>query len=274
MVDIAVIRTMLTAPRIAVMPSTLDAENHLAVLTPPEFWLDVTLVTTRCSDSNTPSADSDSYSTLTATNSTTKATRETTKLNFVTDQGSTRATVRCACLAGRWDDPFGVAGRGGAGAGVGGLVGIVVAGRIGGAGIGGGGPAVGGDPVERRKVRAGDDGEVGGGSGISQLNAAADTAGMVSGGVDCSADTGRNAALSIGRLNGSAAGYAGVEPSAAGSRAPAAGQSPAAGATGADTGRSKLNAIGWSASTAADGSSKFVDSLSREKAGFGWLPRG
>ena len=31
----------------------------------------------------------------------TKATRETTKLNFITDQGSTRATVRCACRAER-----------------------------------------------------------------------------------------------------------------------------------------------------------------------------
>src|SRR5262249_60185462 len=29
----------------------------------------------------------------------TKATSETTKLNFITDQGSTRATVRCACRA-------------------------------------------------------------------------------------------------------------------------------------------------------------------------------
>jgi hypothetical protein len=36
----------------------------------------------------------------------TKATRDTTKLNFITDQGSTRATVRCACLAWRLDDRF------------------------------------------------------------------------------------------------------------------------------------------------------------------------
>ena len=36
----------------------------------------------------------------------TKATSETTKLNFITDQGSTRATVRCACRAERFDFPF------------------------------------------------------------------------------------------------------------------------------------------------------------------------
>jgi len=32
-------------------------------------------------------------------------------------------------------------------------------------------------PADRRKVRAGDDGDVGGGSGVSQVNAAAETAG-------------------------------------------------------------------------------------------------
>jgi hypothetical protein len=32
----------------------------------------------------------------------TKATSETTKLNFITDQGSIRATVRCACLTDRF----------------------------------------------------------------------------------------------------------------------------------------------------------------------------
>src|SRR6478736_6459400 len=32
----------------------------------------------------------------------TTATSETTKLNFITDQGSTRATVRCACRAVRF----------------------------------------------------------------------------------------------------------------------------------------------------------------------------
>ena len=36
----------------------------------------------------------------------TKATSETTKLNFITDQGSTRAMVRCACRAERFDCPF------------------------------------------------------------------------------------------------------------------------------------------------------------------------
>ena len=39
---------------------------------------------------------------MTATNKMTKATSETTKLNFITDQGSIRATVRCACLAVRF----------------------------------------------------------------------------------------------------------------------------------------------------------------------------
>src|ERR1700735_18144 len=38
---------------------------------------------------------------LTATNKMTKATSDTTKLNFITDQGSMRATVRCACRAER-----------------------------------------------------------------------------------------------------------------------------------------------------------------------------
>ena len=36
----------------------------------------------------------------------TKATRDITKLNFITDQGSTRATVRCACRTGRCADFF------------------------------------------------------------------------------------------------------------------------------------------------------------------------
>src|SRR5437588_490524 len=49
----------------------------------------------------------------------TKATRETTKLNFITDQGSTRATVRCACLAERFGaDPCDALAAGPAGEGL------------------------------------------------------------------------------------------------------------------------------------------------------------
>src|SRR6266576_7114863 len=104
----------------------------------------------------------------------TKATSETTKLNFITDQGSTRATVRCACRAVR----FGCA-----------AVALAAAPRNA-AGLSaaalplppGSGPVVGGgdflaDVPDRRNVRAGDDGECAGGSGISHANAAAETDG-------------------------------------------------------------------------------------------------
>src|SRR5579859_7899678 len=74
-----------------------DAENQVLALTPLEFWLDVTLLTRCCSESKTPSADSSAYSTMTATSSTMNAISEITKLNFMTDHGSIRAMVRCAC---------------------------------------------------------------------------------------------------------------------------------------------------------------------------------
>src|ERR1700734_2661378 len=106
MVDMAVMSTMLSDPSRAVYPSTREAENHFDAFTPAEPWLDVRLVTSRWSESNTPSPSSAPYSRLTATNKMTKATRDTTKLNFITDQGSTRATVRCACRAFRLDDAF------------------------------------------------------------------------------------------------------------------------------------------------------------------------
>src|SRR5580658_9048607 len=111
----------------------------------------------------------------------TKATRETTKLNFITDQGSTRAMVRWACRAERLDDGLGralgpdrarAAGPGPACAlpgptltvGVRGLVEFLAF------------------ALERRKFRAGDDGEVGAGSGAFHTNAAAETDGSASAG--------------------------------------------------------------------------------------------
>src|SRR5579863_238378 len=97
MVDIAVISTMLSEPSMRVQPSIREAENHFAAFTPFEAWLDVTLETTRWSESNTPRADREPQSTVTTTNRTTNATTDTTKLNFITDHGSTRAMVRCAC---------------------------------------------------------------------------------------------------------------------------------------------------------------------------------
>ncbi len=115
----------------------------------------------------------------------TKATSETTKLNFITDQGSIRAMVRCACLAERFDCPFfcGFCGAirivtGPSPASVlSGLVlpGLVLPGLADEAAWGAAEPF----PVvpDRRNVRAGDDGELGGGSGISHANAAGDTDG-------------------------------------------------------------------------------------------------
>src|SRR6516165_3643412 len=101
----------------------------------------------------------------------TKATSETTKLSFITDQGSTRATVRCACRAVRFNwapDTFGAAAPRAA-------PGIWLAAGLAGAAAdpawGAGGAVV----PERRNVRAGDDRESGGGSGISQANAAGET---------------------------------------------------------------------------------------------------
>src|SRR5947207_1585332 len=105
----------------------------------------------------------------------TKATSETTKLNFITDQGSTRATVRCACRAVRFGGvavTFGAAPRDAAALSAAGLA------------LPGSGPAVGGgdllaDVPDRRNARAGDDGECAGGSGISHANAAGETDGDV-----------------------------------------------------------------------------------------------
>src|SRR5262245_22317668 len=104
----------------------------------------------------------------------TKATSETMKLNFITDQGSTRATVRCACRAIRFGcatAAFDAAPR-------------ALPARSPAAGLPGpaSGPAGGADGFwaavpDRRNVRAGDDGDCGGGSGISHANAAGETDG-------------------------------------------------------------------------------------------------
>src|SRR6266699_663110 len=106
----------------------------------------------------------------------TKATRETTKLNFITDQGSTRAMVRCACRAVRFDCACCAAVRAAACPSPAAVLPAAVL------------PAAATEaalraawflPVrpDRRNVRAGDDGEFGGGSGISHANAAGETDG-------------------------------------------------------------------------------------------------
>jgi hypothetical protein len=122
----------------------------------------------------------------------TKATSETTKLNFITDQGSTRATVRCACLAER----FGAVCCGrlrtrlaaSPGAVLPELALVVLPGSTdavfpefadailpGFAAAGPGARLAFALVSDLRKARAGDDRDSGGGSGISQANAAGDT---------------------------------------------------------------------------------------------------
>src|SRR5580704_16048926 len=111
----------------------------------------------------------------------TKATSETTKLNFITDQGSTRAMVRCACRAVRFDCPLDwpffcsvlriVTGPSRAAV----LPASALPGLADEAALGAAGFLV--VVPDRRNVRAGDDGELGGGSGISHANAAGETDG-------------------------------------------------------------------------------------------------
>src|SRR5271165_2181902 len=125
----------------------------------------------------------------------TKATSETTKLNFITDQGSTRATVRWACRALRFDFPFCGAFRIVTGPSPAVVLPAPVLARLAVAALAGlaaeaavaeaeaAVTAAASFPVvpDRRKDRAGDDGESGGGSGggsgISHANAADDTDG-------------------------------------------------------------------------------------------------
>src|SRR5258705_13760406 len=104
----------------------------------------------------------------------TKATSETTKLNFITDQGSTRATVRCACRAVRFScapDAFCPEPRGGAWL----LPAVSLPSPPDDDPVFGAGEFL-ADVPDRRNVRAGDDGERGGGSRISHANAAGETA--------------------------------------------------------------------------------------------------
>src|SRR5256884_7020312 len=106
----------------------------------------------------------------------TKATSETTKLNFITDQGSTRATVRCPCRAVRFScfpDAFCAAAW---------LLPAVALPSPPGDDPVLGAAVLGADEFlaavpDRRNVRAGDDGECGGGSGISHANAAGEADG-------------------------------------------------------------------------------------------------
>src|SRR5690349_14184552 len=103
----------------------------------------------------------------------TKATSETTKLNFITDQGSTRATVRCACRAVRFScaaDAFCPGPRGEAWL----LPAVSLLSPPDEDPVFGAGEFL-ADVPDRRNVRAGDDGECGGGSGISHANAAGET---------------------------------------------------------------------------------------------------
>jgi hypothetical protein len=175
----------------------------------------------------------------------TNATTETTKLNFITDQGSTRAMVRCACRADRFDFAFcalleaeavtwpaavwpGLADE----AAIVGAAGVLgAAGRL---------PVV----PARRKVRAGDDRELGGGSGISHAKAAgetdggsADAGGVLDGGRPDS-DDGRPG----GMVPEGAVGDGSPSGLAAYSAGSAAVRSSAASRTGGDGGRPKLNA--------------------------------
>jgi len=101
----------------------------------------------------------------------TNATRDTTKLNFITDQGSTRAMVRWACRAERLADLFGRASRVSAAPDA---AAPAVAGPTLTGGVFGGAWAFALE-LERRKLRAGDVGEVGAGSGGSHTKAAAET---------------------------------------------------------------------------------------------------
>src|SRR5579859_2404709 len=95
-VEMAVMRTMLSAPSMPVYPRIRDRENQEETFVPAWFLADVRLFTVCCSESKTPRLDSAMYSSATATNKTMKATTEITKLNFMTDHGSTRDSVSCA----------------------------------------------------------------------------------------------------------------------------------------------------------------------------------
>src|SRR6516225_5012824 len=148
----------------------------------------------------------------------TKATRETTKLNFITDQGSTRAMVRCACRAVRFDCAFCV------------FCFCVPLRTVTGL------EAAAAAAPDRRNARAGDDGEWGGGSGISHANAAGETEGASAG--DELAGRGRP----DGMVPEDAAGDGPLDGFAAGSAGSATVWSPVADQTEADGSGPKLNA--------------------------------
>jgi hypothetical protein len=96
----------------------------------------------------------------------TKAISDTRKLNFITDQGSTRATVRCACRAERFGGPLGWP--------EGGAAWLDAPDLTAAAGLRDAAEAL--TALARRKLRAADGAEVDEDSGESQANAAADTA--------------------------------------------------------------------------------------------------
>src|SRR5580692_964413 len=185
--------------------------------------------------------------TLTATNKITNATRDTTKLNFITDQGSTRAMVRWACRDERFNDALGRVPAGDASAGEA-FAGVTLTGGV------RGGAEVLAVVLERRKFRAGEDGEVGSGSGVSHTNEAAETVGSAAGDA---AGAGSEPSVPKGVLSpghpvpveidgGSSSGDAGAGSASgvaiedAKPSLPSAQSSSASGATGAATDRLKL----------------------------------
>src|SRR5580704_11412998 len=182
--------------------------------------------------------------TLTATNKITNATRDTTKLNFITDQGSTRAMVRWACRDERFDDALCRVPPGGSPAGEA-FAGATLTGGV------RGGAEVLAVVLERRKFRAGEDGEVGSGSGVSHTNEAAETVGSEAGDA-AGAGSGRsvpNTVLSLGHpvpveIDGSSSAGAGSASGVATEddklSLPSLQSSSASGATGAATDRLKL----------------------------------
>jgi hypothetical protein len=215
----------------------------------------------------------------------TKATSETTKLNFITDQGSTRATVKCACRAVRFDFPFRAEFRittGPSPTAV--LPAAALAGLAGEAASGAAESFA--DVPDRGNVRAGDVGGSAGASGIAHANAAGETDDG-SAGAEETLDDGRpedavpedappdDPGLGGTVREGEVAAPHGFAADSAGSAAAAAGRA------GADGGRSKLNADESNAdesnideSSAGDCSATLLADVSRSGSGsFGRLLR-
>src|SRR5271165_2296664 len=195
----------------------------------------------------------------------TKATSETTKLNFITDQGSTRATVKCACRAVRFDFPFRAEFRITTGPSPTAVLPASALPELAGEAASGAAEPF-ADVPDRTNVRAGDD-DSAGASGISHANAAGET--------DCAGGT-----LDDGRPEDAPPDGPGLggtvrkgEVSAPhGFAADSAGSAAAVvGRAGADGGKSKLNA---DESSAGDCSATLLADVSQSGSGsFGRLLR-